>query len=764
MIRRRAGQLLAAMAATWYVVGSVTASAQCVGDCDGGGEVTIDEIIVGVNIALGVAEVSSCPRFDAGNDGSVTVDEVIQAVNAALSGCAVAPTTTPTLVPTPQPTPTAATPTGVTPIPTFEPGTCFDPSVQAVEPLCSLDTHPQACDFLVPEHCLLPYPSSFFLKDDATTPTGYRLNFVRESMPANTRGIHINPEEWNTLDGFSPGSMILAFFPQGVDLVASNAAPITNFARSLDADSPTILIDAETGEHILHFVEMDAQATSDASRALIIRPGVRLKETRRYIVALRNLKDTQGTLIPAGKAFKILRDNLATPVAAINARRNQFEDIFTRLGSAQVERDNLILAWDFVVASTEALTGRAIAARDQALAANGPGAPPFEVTSVEDNYNDRIFRRIRGNYTVPLFMTRSTPPAVYNLDANGVPRQNGVTTAPFTVIIPRSAVEGAQPVPGRPLIYGHGLLGSGEGEITSGPQQSLASRFGFIIAATDWIGLSENDVDNTLRIIGDFSRFNQMADRLQQSFINQILLGRLMIADNGFNSHAAFQFNGVKIINPQELYYDGNSQGGIEGGAYLALSPDTTRGVLGVGAANYSTLLQRSIDFETFSLVFRQTYLSELDRIVIFPLIQQLWDRGEPNGYTSHLIADPLPNTPAKKVLLQNGINDSQVSHVATEIQARSLGIPAVAPSAYPAFGVAEMAAPFDGSAWVPYDVTSTPPPLTNTPPSFENGVHEAIRRLDAAQRQIDAFLRPDGMVRNFCEGPCVFTNVPGVE
>ncbi len=52
---------------------------------------------------------------------------------------------------------------------------------------------------------------------------------------------------------------------------------------------------------------------------------------------------------------------------------------------------------------------------------------------------------------------------------------------------------------------------------------------------------------------------------------------------------------------------------------------------------------------------------------------------------------------------------------------------------------------------------------MTNTPPSFDNGVHEAVRRLDAAQRQIDAFLRPDGTVQSFCNGACVFSNVPGV-
>ncbi len=681
------------------------------------------------------------------------------------------PTATPSPSGSASATPSATATTSATATPsatatataTFEPGTCFDPEVFAHEPLCELDRTEQICDFLVPEVCLYPFPSSFFLRPDPSTPTGWRVNYARAAMPANARGVHIDPKEWNTLDGFSPGAMMLVLFPEGVDLAASRAPTIRNYPRSLELDSPTVIIDADSGERIIHFAEMDADGTSDLDRSLILRPGIRLKERHRYIVALRKLVDPSGREIQPRRAFQVLRDGEQTPVRAIEARRSHFEDIFARLERAGVARDDLQLAWDFVVASTESITGRALAARDQALAANGPGAPQFEVTSVEDNYSERICRRVRGTYRVPLFLTSDRPPAVYHLDEAGVPRQNGWARAPFTVIIPCSAISGPQPIPGRPMIYGHGLFGSGEGEITAGPQQTLASRFGFIIAATDWIGMSNGDLDNTFRIIGDLSRFNQLVDRLQQSLINQILLGQLLLAEDGLNSHPAFQFQGVPIIDRRELFYHGNSQGAIEGAAFMALAPNLTRGVLGVGAANYSFLLQRSIDFAPFFFVLAQTYPRVLDRAVLYGLIQQLWDRAEPNGYTSHLVDDPLPNTPPKKVLIHTGINDSQVSHYATEIQVRSLGIPAVAPSAYPAFGIPEREAPFDGSAWVPYDVGGSPAPLDNRPPEFENGVHEAVRRLDAAQRQLDAFLRTDGRVENFCDGPCVFRDVPNV-
>lgn len=69
------------------VLGECPQTATCVGDCDGDGSVTVDEIVRGVNIALGMSPVDDCPALDADGSESVTVDEVVTAVNNALNGC-----------------------------------------------------------------------------------------------------------------------------------------------------------------------------------------------------------------------------------------------------------------------------------------------------------------------------------------------------------------------------------------------------------------------------------------------------------------------------------------------------------------------------------------------------------------------------------------------------------------------------------------------------------------------------------------------------
>jgi hypothetical protein len=65
-----------------------TVTLSCVGDCDGNGEVVINELVRGVNVALGNAPLTDCPSFDANRDGTVTINELVQAVNNALNGCA----------------------------------------------------------------------------------------------------------------------------------------------------------------------------------------------------------------------------------------------------------------------------------------------------------------------------------------------------------------------------------------------------------------------------------------------------------------------------------------------------------------------------------------------------------------------------------------------------------------------------------------------------------------------------------------------------
>ncbi|MFI5397805.1 MAG: FG-GAP repeat domain-containing protein [Candidatus Binatia bacterium] len=61
--------------------------AVCVGDCNGDGAVTVDEILTMVNIDLGSVPISACTAGVANGDQVITVAEILTAVNNALNGC-----------------------------------------------------------------------------------------------------------------------------------------------------------------------------------------------------------------------------------------------------------------------------------------------------------------------------------------------------------------------------------------------------------------------------------------------------------------------------------------------------------------------------------------------------------------------------------------------------------------------------------------------------------------------------------------------------
>ena len=473
------------------------------------------------------------------------------------------------------------------------------------------------------------------------------------------------------------------------------------------------------------------------------------------------------------------------------------EDTLGRLAAHGVARNDLILAWDFSTASTQALTSWMVSIRDQAFAL---GTPSFTVTSVNtgnpagSGFNAQIYARIEGTFQAPLFMTADAPGSRLNL-VDGVPAQNGYATVPWVVHVPRIAAAAQNPnaVPARASLWGHGLLGN---RFQLGSLSDLANGFNYVIAAVDMQGMSDADVaPGVLPGISDFSNFHLIPERLHQGFLHHLLLGRLL-ADpvNGFNSDPAFHLGvgGAPVIDTDQVFYSGGSQGGIFGGAIMAIAEDFDRGFLAVPAANYSTLLHRSIDFNPFFTIVNTTYPDKLDQLLIFPLIQQLWDRAEPQGYLPHILPGDLSSPPRPhKILVHMATYDSEVSNVATEIMVRSLGIPQVVPSARSFVDIPELAAPFDGSAFVEVNPQRggsrchTPggsdagascttdaqcpgagdpasrtqcapgiPPLVNLPPLFNNGAHGRTGNPTTG-KQIAGFLRDGGTIESFCNGPC---------
>jgi hypothetical protein len=59
----------------------------CTGDCNMDGQVTVDELLVGIGIGLGYQSWEECPAIDKDGSEAVSVDELVAAVTSAVEGC-----------------------------------------------------------------------------------------------------------------------------------------------------------------------------------------------------------------------------------------------------------------------------------------------------------------------------------------------------------------------------------------------------------------------------------------------------------------------------------------------------------------------------------------------------------------------------------------------------------------------------------------------------------------------------------------------------
>jgi hypothetical protein len=642
--------------------------------------------------------------------------------------------------------------------------------------------------------CLFPYPDNRFTRADHASATRRRVHMPAAAMPANASGTRINPGAWNRNDGFSPGSSILLHVP-GLDnqkaLSKTGAVPLTDLSRTYRKRQPVLLIDESTGKRQLIWAELDSLAPNAARRDLMIHPAKALTEGHTYIVALRFLRNSRGRAIAAPHWFYLLRRGGRLP-RSLRAQRARYARIFKVLRKAGVARNKrLYESWDFTVASTRSLTGRLRAIRNNAfaqlgdtnLADNTPQgkAPSFTISSdaplTPATGVNGTLTAIQGTYSVPCYLivcgSAAQPGFHYSshkLDATPTQIPGNVATAQFECVIPGSATPAN---PARVSLYGHGLLGS-HTEVTAANVEAMATEHNIVFCATDWWGLAHDDEGNDAAAILNLNKFPAVIDRLQQGVLNTLFLGRLLRNPQGFAANPDFESTGKPVIDTSNLYYDGNSQGGIEGGLTTAVAPDFRRATLGVTGMDYgNVLVQRSTDFAPFGTLLYSSYADPSLHPWLLDFAQQLWDRGDPEGYAQQMTNHPLPDTPSHTVLMQIAYGDHQVSDYAAALEARTIGASVYEPALDLStnrrrdrnmfYGLPAIKHfPFGGSAveiWDSGPGHTQPPPTGNLAPvdsPTNNDPHEDVRNTPLAREQKSEFLEPNGAVFNVCGSqPC---------
>ena len=331
------------------------------------------------------------------------------------------------------------------------------------------------CDFIGAQDgslCLLPFPDDYYTVNDKSTATGKRVDLhttprmPAEQPTASDRRPAVQPQR-----RLQPGPGDHAQGSRASTPRRRSRTPIrcrsTSSAAttSQTSNEPIVVIDATT-----------PQAGSDLGRDRFERDHrqhSRRADPRRHPVqggASLHRRDAQ----PQGRQRQdaegagrvpLLPRRPADPTRRRSASRaSASRSIFRTLRKAKIKRANLYLAWDFTVASDENIAEPAALMRDDAFApvlgdthprrrrraGQAPRRSPS--TTVTDNPNPELARRVQGTFTVPCYLTNACQaPALFDLDANGNPSEHGNYTANFDCIIPHAAVDDAGASPARPV-------------------------------------------------------------------------------------------------------------------------------------------------------------------------------------------------------------------------------------------------------------------------------------------------------------------------
>jgi len=605
---------------------------------------------------------------------------------------------------------------------------------------------PAQCNPLGGEGCLLPWPSSAYEVADPSTPTGRRVQLPVEAMPSNIDATPVDPTALNRWDGFSPTGPMLVAFPTGI-----SDAGLPGFKdpdASLAADSPIIVVNADTGERAPFFAELDLNTSDVTKRDLIIRPLARLAPGAHYVVGVRKaVKAADGGELPLSPAFKaaVAGDSYDHP----RFDKARYAAIFTALEAQGVAKSDLAIAWDFHTASDEFLRSDLTTMRAAALPAMGTDGASLSFAATQQPARAGLYKSYLGTFKSPNFLSNGEKDdSIIVRDTAALPALQGLRDAKFAALIPDCVA--TEPLPRPTIVFGHGLFGSAKEYLQDDFVIDLARQHCFVIVAGDFIGLTSAQLQLAPLAANDMNLGRQITEKLGQAVIDFIALET--ITRGPMRTSPEFAYNGSPVIDANQVFYVGGSLGGIMGNTFMAYDPHITRGVLAVPGGVWSLLFERSNAWHLLKGAAQNAYEDPFAYQLNIAALGMFMEPYDPITTAAHVIKDPLPDTPVKNILMWYTLGDCLVNNISTEMVARTMGIDLLGPAVKEPWRMPAKTGPLENGITV-YDEHPTPlPPDTNVPPLSDNGTHSGVNRNPSALRQVESFLLDQTIVQT-CGG-----------
>ncbi|MCB9741430.1 MAG: hypothetical protein H6741_29430 [Alphaproteobacteria bacterium] len=575
-----------------------------------------------------------------------------------------------------------------------------------------------------------PFPSAHHVTDG-------HLDLDVDALPEMPSGNPLPVDRLRWREGFSPAQTSVLRLP-GLD-----AAALPDWRDPTPGEGGVLLVDLDEGRFLPVMAELDAwPGLDDAARSLLVRPLEAMTPGHRVAVVITT------EAAPRPERFTQLLSR--RPPESLAELSEHYQALMDELEALGLAPDAVAFAWDFPV-------GDAAAPMRSAIAQVHPTGA-FSLDTVRDAPEDLpplTYRAATGSYTVTDLLLDDR---LLDIQGDGSVQPTGEVEAYLYAHVPdsvRNAPAGSVPV----MIFGHGIFSQPSAYLDDADDPSglleLADRFGVIVVATRWRGLTTPDLGGALEVANDFAQFPILGDRLVQAVANNAALTELIL-DGALLDDPVFQGEaGQALAERGRVIYYGISLGGIEGATLMGQGLPIEAGVLHVGGSTWSTMLERSSNWPLFEDILTEELTDPWERQVLYSLSQLYWDPADPINHVEGL-RDAT-------VLWQESFGDEQVPNLTTRTLVRSVGVPQMAPIVEGSYGVEVVDGPLPpgSSAYTQFDPMKALPPEGNRPAPV-TGAHYGPRTWPGTHSQIIDFLTEgqEGSVTHHCgDAPCSADN-----
>ena len=264
--------------------------------------------------------------------------------------------------------------------------------------------------------------------------------------------------------------------------------------------------------------------------------------------------------------------------------------------------------------------------------------------------------------------------------------------------------------------------------------------------------MSADDVADALLALNDLNKMPGFGERIWQGMVDFITLTRL--AQGKLASELLVDGQAQAIVDPARTWFLRHLAGPHPRQHALRVRPALQRAVLDVGGANWAVMFERSNNWAAYGLPLKGSYGGVMNAVILQQVVEMGLELVDGGTVAPRILTGGLPGTPAKQWLQLMSVGDCAVPNLASEYQARSVGLPLLAPAVTTPYAFTPTPGPLP-SAFVIMDESPEPlPPTTNETFGYDNVAHENVRRRAATLQQLQRFV-DDGVIENFCDGPC---------